>query len=54
MPSHVVALTLSPRVLNVLGEKGEVKGQCFPPCSLVVQEASVKETICKCAGELFP
>lgn len=42
---HVVGLTLFPSVLDVLGEKGEVEGQCFLPCSLVVQEASLEETV---------
>lgn len=44
MPTHVMALTLSPFVLDVLREKGEVEGQYFLPCSLVVQEASMEET----------
>lgn len=44
---HVAALSLSPSVLDVLREKGEVEGQCFLPCSLVVQEMSLEETICK-------
>lgn len=34
-----------PPVLNVLEEKGEVEGQCFLPCSLVVEEASLEETV---------
>lgn len=44
IPTHVMALTLSPSVLVVLREKGEVEGQRFLPSSLVVQETSVEET----------
>lgn len=44
MPTYVMALTLSPFILDVLRDKGEVEGQYFLPCSLVVQEASMEDT----------